>query len=240
MTARERLIVALDTADLGEATELAARLRGRVGGFKIGLELFVAEGPRAVERVRKASEAPIFLDLKLHDIPNTVRGAAASAARLGIRWLSLHALGGEEAIRRARQAALDAARKAGLEPPKLLAVTILTSHAPGELSRIGIEGSPSEAALRLAELARSAGAGGIVCSPLEVASVRKLFPEGELVVAGVRPRGLLVAGDDQARAAGPAEAVERGADRIVVGRPITGAPDPAEAAARVVRELEGG
>lgn len=239
MTGGERFIVALDTPSAEAAARLAAVLRGRVGGLKIGLELFVSSGPAVVATLREAGGLPVMLDLKLHDIPSTVAGAVAAAARLGAAWVTVHALAGEQALRRAREAALEAASAAGLRPPRLLAVTILTSHAAADLARLGIEGSPAEAVVRLARLAREAGADGAVCSPLEVAAVREAFAGGEIVVPGVRPAGRRPPADDQARTATPAEAVARGADRLVVGRPVTAASDPVAAVEELVRDLEG-
>jgi orotidine-5'-phosphate decarboxylase len=233
-------MVALDTPDADGAAALARRLRGRVGGFKIGLELFNSGGAALVPRIRDAGDA-VFLDLKLHDIPNTVAGAAAAIARRGVSYFTVHALGGAAMIRRGVEAAGEAARAAGLEPPLLLAVTVLTSHDDDELSHIGLAGPCASAVLRLAALARDAGAGGVVCSALEVAAVRDTFPRGTLVVPGIRPaQGAVgaVGSDDQARTAGPAAAVARGADLLVIGRPITRAPDPVAAAEAIVDELE--
>jgi orotidine-5'-phosphate decarboxylase len=233
---KDRILVALDTPDVDRAVRLAGELAGRVGGLKIGLELFVSTGPDGVARLRDEG-LEIFLDLKLHDIPNTVAGAAAAAASLGVTYLTVHALGGDEMIRRGVEAANEGAAAAGHPAPILLAVTILTSHDEASLGRIGIAGPSADAVPRLTRLARDAGAGGVVCSPLEVASVRRVFPEGVLVVPGIRPRGAGPAGDDQARTAEPARAVRDGADRIVVGRPITGSDDPRAAAEAIVREL---
>ncbi len=239
MTARERVLVAFDTPEAEVALRLAAALRGQVGGFKVGLELFASRGPAIVAKIRD-SGLPIFLDLKLHDIPNTVAGAAAAAARLGVAWLTVHALGGPEMIRRAAEASAAAAVGVGLPAPTILAVTLLTSQSAADLEGLGIEGPPERAVLRLARLALEAGAGGIVCSALEVASVREIFPQGELVVPGIRPAGASPDCDDQVRVATPAGAIARGADRVVVGRPITRAQDPVAAAEAIVREIEAG
>jgi orotidine-5'-phosphate decarboxylase len=224
----ERIFVALDTGDRERALDLARRLEGRVGGFKVGLEAFVALGPSIVREIA-AQGLPVFLDLKLHDIPNTVAGAAAAASRLGASFLTVHALGGAEMIRRAVDAFPDAC---------ILAVTILTSHDEESLSRLGIAGPPSEAVARLAAIAREAGAGGLVCSPLEIAQARRAHPAGTLVVPGIRPAGS--APDDQARVATPAAAIRAGATRLVIGRPITGAADPAAAAEEIAREIARG
>jgi orotidine-5'-phosphate decarboxylase len=239
MTAEERILVALDTADPQRARALASALAGQVGGFKIGLEAFVACGPGLVEEIRGLGQA-VFLDLKLHDIPNTVAGAAAAAARLGVELLTVHALGGREMVARAVAASREAA-PAGSAPPLVLAVTILTSQDDASLTACGIDGGSARAVARLAELARDAGAGGAVCSPLEVAEVRRVFPEGLLVVPGIRPaEGAGAARGDQARVSTPWDAVRAGADRIVVGRPITGAADPVEAAAAIADDIRRG
>ena len=237
MKAHERILVALDTPNRRRALDLAGTLGGRVGGVKVGLELFTAAGPEIVHELRE-SGVDVFLDLKLHDIPNTVAGAASAAARLGVTFLTVHALGGPEMIRRGVQASAEAAAEAGHPPPVVLAVTILTSHDDDDLRRIGVEGTGREAVTRLAELARDSGAGGIVCSPLEIAEVRRAFPSAKLVVPGIRPAELSVGRDDQARTATPAEAVRAGADRIVIGRPITAAPDPAVAAEVIARGID--
>jgi orotidine-5'-phosphate decarboxylase len=236
MRPEERTFVALDTGDVRRARELAKVLAGRVGGFKIGLTAFVACGPSLVSEMRDLGHV-VFLDLKFHDIPNTVAGAAASASRLGVSFLTVHALGGPSMIARAVES-VRAAAPPGSDPPVVLAVTILTSHDDASLRRIGIDGTCADAVPRLAELARDAGAGGVVCSPLEVASARRAFPAGVLVVPGIRPGapGSRPA-DDQARVATPAEAVRAGADWIVVGRPITEAEDPAAAADAIADDI---
>jgi orotidine-5'-phosphate decarboxylase len=233
---RDRIFVALDTPDPERARALARALSGRVGGFKIGLEGFVANGPALVAEMRDAGHV-VFLDLKLHDIPNTVEGAAAGAARLGISFLTVHALGGSAMIARAVQAC-GAHAPTGATPPVVLAVTILTSHDDASLARIGIVGPAAAAVPRLAALAREAGALGLVCSPLEVAAARQAHPEGILVVPGIRPATPGPrAPDDQARVATPGDAVRAGADRIVVGRPITEAADPVAAAEAIADDI---
>jgi orotidine-5'-phosphate decarboxylase len=236
MTPRERIFVAIDTPDPARARNLARMLTGRVGGFKVGLEAFVASGPSLVRELRDDGHI-VFLDLKLHDIPNTVEGAAAAAARLGVGFLTVHALGGPEMISRAVKAC-EASAVAGDVPPVVLAVTILTSHDDASLARVGIDGRCADAVSRLATLAREAGAGGLVCSPLEVAAARRVHPAGILVVPGIRPASPGPRKpDDQARVATPADAVRAGADRIVVGRPITEAPDPAAAADAIAEDI---
>ncbi len=228
---KDRLIAALDVPALDEARSLCRQLAGHVGLAKVGLELFVAEGARAV-RVAQDAGLPVFLDLKLHDIPNTVEGAARSAARLGIRMLTVHAAGGRKMIGAAR-AGLESA--AG-ERPLLLAVTVLTSLAPADLAAQSIDGSVEEHVVRLARLAVEAGADGLVCSPHEVAAIRAALGAAPvLVVPGIRPAGS--APGDQARAATPRAALDAGADYLVVGRPLREAADPAQAARRIAEEI---
>lgn len=209
-----RLIAALDTADAGQARRWAEALAPHCGLFKLGLEFFVANGPDGV----RGFPAPVFLDLKLHDIPNTVAGAVRSALTLGVRMLTLHAAGGAAMIAAAR----NAAEQAGSERPLLLAVTVLTSLDAASLAATGVADAPTGQVLRLARLALSAGADGLVCSPQEVAVLRDaLGSTPTLVVPGIRPRG--TASGDQARTLTPREAIAAGADWIVVGRPITAA-----------------
>ena len=226
-----RLIVALDTADLARATALARALAGEVGLVKVGLELFVAEGPRAVAEIA-ALGAPVFLDLKLHDIPNTVAGAVRSANALGAAMLTVHAAGGAEMISAARSAA----EAAGAARPMILAVTVLTSLGAADLAATGVAGGPVQQVLRLARLAVESGADGIVCSPREVAPLRDaLGPGVPLIVPGIRPAG--ADAGDQKRVMTPAEALAAGADWLVIGRPITGAADPAAAARAIAASL---
>ena len=226
-----RLIAALDTPDLARAESLAGALAPRCGALKVGLELFGAAGPEAVRRIAAAG-APVFLDLKLHDIPNTVAGAVRALLPLRPAMLTLHAGGGAAMVVAAREAA----EAGGRERPILLAVTVLTSLDAAALAETGVAGGPVQQVLRLARLAMAAGADGLVCSPQEVAKIRDALGEAPLlVVPGVRPAGS--AAGDQARTATPAEAVAAGADWIVVGRPITGAGDPAAAAAAIAAGL---
>ena len=229
MTPRERLIVALDVPQAEAARELVERLKGRVGMFKVGSQAFTAAGPELVREIVARGER-VFLDLKFHDIPNTVAGAVASTAALGVSLATVHGLGG--------RAMLEAA--AGALPAmgtKLLAITILTSHDDGTLGEIGIGGRVADSVKRLALLASDAGMDGVVASPHEVATIREACGPGFLIVTpGIRPAG--AAAGDQARAATPAAALAAGADYLVVGRPITEAKDPAAAADAIVRELE--
>ena len=221
------ICAALDFPTWSAAEPFARAVAPAVGVLKVGLELFAAEGPAAV-RAAAALGRPVFLDLKLHDIPNTVEGAARAAARTGASLLTVHAAGGSEMI---------AAAVCGAGPDvKVLAVTVLTSLDAAALRAIGLEGPPQEAVVRLAQLAVVAGAGGLVCSPHEVAAVREAVGEEPLlVVPGVRPAG--AAKGDQARVATPAEAVRAGADVIVIGRPLREAADPAAAARAIEASL---
>ncbi len=219
MSAGPRLIVALDYPDRAGALEMAARLDPARCAVKVGKELFTAAGPAVVEALQ-ARGFRVFLDLKFHDIPNTVAGACRAAAALGVWMLNVHALGGRRMMEAAREAVAHAA-----EPPVLLAVTVLTSMGPGDLAEVGLEGPPEAAVLRLARLARASGMDGVVCSPRELSALRTaLGPEFRLVTPGVRPAG--AARGDQRRTATPAEAVAAGADHLVIGRPVTRSDDP--------------
>ncbi len=227
MTGREHLCAALDFPAWAAAEPFARAVGPEVGLLKVGLELFAAEGPAAV-RAAAALGRPVFLDLKLHDIPHTVEGAAGRAAASGASLLSVHASGGREMLRAA-------VRGAGGQMG-VLAVTVLTSLDAAALASIGLAGPPGEAAVRLALLAIEAGVRGLVCSPLEVAAVRAAVGRAPLlVVPGVRPAG--TAAGDQARVATPAEAIRAGADVLVIGRPLRDAPDPAAAARAIAAAL---
>ncbi len=229
-SARQRLIVALDVPDASAALELVSRLEGACGWFKVGLELFVAAGPAILEPILKRGFS-IFLDLKFHDIPNTVAGAVRSASQLGARMMTVHASGGPAMLSAARHA-LDGVAN----PPELLAVTMLTSMDADQTAAIGLGRSPSDQAELLARMALRAGMRGLVCSPQEVAALRALAgPEAVLVVPGIRPPGSNAA--DQKRIAAPAETLRLGASYLVVGRPITQAPDPAAAATAILNEM---
>ena len=239
MLAHERIWVALDTPEPQQAMKLVRDLSSLVGGFKVGLQLFSRCGPEIITEIRSSGGA-VFLDLKLHDIPNTVAGAAAALGRLGVHYFTVHCSGGEQMIRSGIAAASTAADAAGFPPPVCLGVTVLTSIDEAALQQIGLAGPASTAVTRLAELAGRAGAGGVVCSPLEVARVRDVLPDVTLVVPGIRPAVGTVKGDDQARTATPAWAVKQGADLLVIGRPITGAADPAAAAQAIAAEIAAG
>ncbi len=224
---RDRLAFPLDGADLDEATRWMEKLASRVGVMKVGLELFVAAGPAAVKRVHQHGAA-CFLDLKLHDIPATMAGAAARAAELGVRYLTVHASAGPTALREVVKAV------AGSQT-RVLAVTVLTSLDTQELSAVGHADAPSALAERLAKVAIGAGVAGLVCSPHEVARLRALNSAIELVVPGIRPEGSAVG--DQKRVATPAAAIADGADVLVVGRPIRDSVDPLAAADAILAAL---
>lgn len=228
--ARRRLIVALDVADSKSAMRLVAELEGTCQWFKVGLELFVAAGPAVLEPIIERGHN-VFLDLKLHDIPNTVAGAIRSAAGLGVRMLTLHAGGGPVMM-----AAAKAALAGVANPPELLAVTVLTSMDSGQLHSVGVDRTPGSQVELLAKIGLEAGIRGFVCSPHEVAALRALTgPEGVLVIPGIRPAAAAIG--DQKRVAGPAEALRLGASYLVVGRPITQAPNRAEAANAILEEM---
>ena len=214
---------------------MVRRVAPEAGVLKVGLEAFVAEGPALVREV-VAAGAEVFLDLKLHDIPNTVGRAAAAAIATGASIVNCHASGGRDMMRAFGDEGRAAAAKAGQPAPKLIAVTVLTSLDAAALAAVGISGSPREAAVRLAVLAKDSGLDGVVCSPEEIASIRAACGRDFLlVVPGVRPAG--AAPGDQKRLATPADAIRAGADLLVVGRPITAAADPAAAARAVVAEI---
>jgi orotidine-5'-phosphate decarboxylase len=231
-SARQRLIVALDVPDASAAVALAARLEGRCRWFKVGLELFVAAGPAVLEPLLKRGHS-IFLDLKFHDIPNTVAGAVRSAAALGVHMITVHAAGGP-AMLAAAQAALEGVPN----PPQILAVTMLTSMDAAQMTATGLDRSPAGQVGLLARMGLDAGIRGFVCSPQEVGALRALAgPQAVLVVPGIRPTGSAVG--DQKRIATPADTLRMGASYLVVGRPITQAPDPAAAAQAIVEEMAG-
>jgi len=229
MNARDRLIVALDVPAAADAAALVDALAGKVGMFKVGGQLFTAAGPDFVRALAARGER-VFLDMKYHDIPNTVASAVSAACQLGVSLITVHALGG--------QAMMEAA--AGAMPAigaRLLAVTVLTSHDTDSLGAVGLESDVPRNVQRLARLAKAAEADGVVASPHEVPLIREACGRDFLVVTpGIRPTGARAG--DQARAATPAAALAAGADYLVVGRPITEARDPAAAAAAIVREME--
>jgi orotidine-5'-phosphate decarboxylase len=224
------VFVAIDTTDLEYARALAERLKPHIGGIKLGLEFFSAHGPAGV-RAFSGLDLPIFLDLKFHDIPNTVAGAVRAAAGLGGDILNVHAAGGPAMLKAAGEAA-----RAVNPKIKVIAVTVLTSLADGDLDLVGQRGPAAEQVLRLAGLTRESGLDGVVCSAHEIKALRaKLGPDFLLVVPGIRPKGSDLG--DQQRVMGPKEALDAGASLLVIGRPITAAPDPVEAARAIAQSL---
>ena len=220
------VFVAIDTPGLQRATELAQALRGSIGGVKLGLEFFCANGPEGVARIAEIG-IPLFLDLKLHDIPNTVAGAMRSLAPLLPAIVTVHAAGG--------RAMLEAAKAAAGHNTKVVAVTVLTSLDQSDLRSIGVDDAPHDQVQRLAALARDSGLDGIVCSGAEVKAAHSAWTDGFFVVPGVRPEGSAVG--DQKRVVTPGAAVADGASILVIGRPITEAADPAAAAREIAASL---
>jgi orotidine-5'-phosphate decarboxylase len=233
----DRILIALDVPSASEALALADRLRGAVGGYKIGHQLFTAEGP-AVVRELVARGDRVFLDLKYHDIPNTVAGAIASAAKLGVWMVNVHAGGGEAMMAAARKSADDAA---GSGPrPLVIGVTVLTSFDEATLRSIGVARSPLEQVVHLARMAQAAGLDGVVSSPQETTAIRDACGSDFLIVTpGIRGGAAAAGPDDQQRTSTPAGAMAAGSSYLVIGRPLTGAPDPRAAAERVGAEMAG-
>lgn len=228
----QRVLVAIDTPDVGRAVELVARVKNDVGGIKLGKEFFTARGPQGVRAVLDGADLPLFLDLKFHDIPNTVAGAVRSTLGLKPFMVNVHASGGAAMM----AAAAAAAMSAGEDRPLVIGVTVLTSMGSDELSDIGVGGGVEGQVVRLAQLAQASGLDGVVCSAKEITAIRKACgPDFILVTPGIRPSW--AASDDQKRIVTPKDAVERGADYLVIGRPITGADDPGAAARKIAAEI---
>ena len=230
------IIAALDVSSADKAIVLAEQVAPAVGAFKIGSELFTAAGPEIVRRIR-GTGAAVFLDLKFHDIPNTVAKAVASAVRLDVQMLTIHASGGPAMMRAAEESAQETARHLGRPAPLILGVTILTSFDGNELASIGLSSTVAQQVERLAALATKSGLRGLVCSPLELAGLRQILPETiQLVTPGIRgpddPAG------DQKRTLSPKEAMNAGANWLVVGRPIHGVTEPRVAAERILQSLQ--
>jgi len=229
------IIVPLDVSDRDTALRLTETLAGSVGAVKVGKELFVTAGPDIVREIR-ATGASVFLDLKFHDIPNTVAKAIAAATRLDVQMLTIHTSGAGTMMAAAEKAAQDTAQELGQEPPLVLGVTVLTSMDGDDLSQIGVSATPEEQVERLAKLAADAGLRGLVCSPLEIERLRAVLPAHvQLVTPGIRPAGSQAG--DQKRIMTPKDALRAGADWLVIGRPITQAEDPKAAAVQILESL---
>ena len=234
MKTRDRILVALDTTDVNQALSLSEKLAGLVGGVKLGKEFYTANGPGGVKKITKLG-IPVFLDLKFHDIPNTVAGAINAALRVNPFIINVHVSGGRAMLDKA----VKALEKKGNQKPMLIGVTLLTSMDKTDLYEIGINGSISKHVSKLALLAQSAGLDGVVCSANEIGAIRKKCGENfKLIVPGIRPNWANQ--NDQKRCVIPSEAIERGADFLVIGRPITQASSPVDAVKKIVEEIDAG
>jgi orotidine-5'-phosphate decarboxylase len=234
---RNPIIAALDVPTAEQALKLAEQIAPVVGAFKIGSELFTAAGPDIVKRVR-ATGASVFLDLKFHDIPNTVAKAVASSVRLDVQMLTIHTSGGGEMMHAAEKSAQDTAKSLGLPAPLVLGVTVLTSSNNETLAEIGCEPDMVKQVLRLAQLAVKSGLRGLVCSPLEIVALRKILPAHiQLVTPGIRSGTDILPADDQKRALTPREAIQAGANWIVIGRPIYAAENPRAMAEKILESI---
>lgn len=237
MDARDRLIFALDVTTLDEVKRWLELLKGYVRCIKVGKELFVSNGPDVVRLIRDEGYE-VFLDLKFHDIPSTVAGASKGVARLGVKMFTIHALGGLEMMESVRVAVEEESKRRGLSRPLILAVTVLTSLREEELREVGIERDIRGEVLHLSRLSKRAGLDGVITSPLEVEMIKREIGEDFIVVTpGIRPASSLL--KDQKRTATPSEAIRKGSDYIVIGRPIMDAPDPVSVVKRIISEMEG-
>ncbi len=233
---RNPIIVALDLPDADAALRLASEIHDCVGAFKVGKELFTAAGPDLVKRIRGTGGSGFF-DLKFHDVPNTVAKAVASSVRLDVQMLTVHTSGGSEMMRAAVESSVETANRTGKNPPLVLGVTVLTSFDANGLAEIGVEGDVAKQVDRLARLAVNSGIGGLVCSPLEIAGLRQWLPrEVQLVTPGIRPANSTK--DDQKRTLSPREAIEAGANWLVIGRPIYAATNPRKAAEEILATIQ--
>jgi len=236
---QDKLIIALDVETAQRALDLFDALRDVAGMFKIGSQLFTAAGPDIVRKI-VARGGRVFLDLKFHDIPNTVAAAGVEVTRLGVSIFNIHASGGTEMMTRAAEAASETARREGFLKPKVIAVTLLTSLDAAVLRQIGISGDARTSVAQLARAAATCGLDGVVASPHEIQIIRETVPNPDFIIVtpGIRPDS--IATDDQRRVMTAADAIRAGSDYLVVGRPITGAADPVAAANAIVTEIEGG
>lgn len=237
MKIRNPIVVALDVDTSEQALSLVERLRGTVGMFKVGKQLFTAAGPDIVRRIIGMGEQ-VFLDLKFHDIPNTVAKAGIEAARLGVSIFNVHAMGGSKMMRATVDALTETVEREGIARPLILGVTVLTSHTQESLSEVGIERKLEDEVVALAQLCETSGINGVVASPQEIVPIRKAVdnPGFVILTPGVRPAGAAL--NDQSRVMTPGEAITAGANFLVVGRPITAADDPVMAASKILEEIE--
>jgi orotidine-5'-phosphate decarboxylase len=238
LAAKDKLIIALDVETPTKALDLVKQLHSVAGMFKVGSQLFTSAGPQIVRDII-ALGSKVFLDLKFHDIPHQVAGAARAAAELGVSLFTIHASGGSEMMRRAVEAAAEAGEKGGTRSA-VLAISVLTSMDATSLSQIGITSTPNESVLRLVKLAEASGVDGVVASPQEIETIRQTMtnPHFLIVTPGIRAANNEPASEDQKRVATPEAAIAAGASYLVVGRPITGAPDPVAAAHAIVAEMQ--
>lgn len=234
---RNPIVVALDVDSARQALSLVDQLRGTVGMFKVGKQLFTAEGPDVVRRIIGMGER-VFLDLKFHDIPNTVAKAGVEAARLGVSIFNLHAMGGSKMMRAAAETLNEVVEREKMPRPMILGVTVLTSHTQESLNEVGIERKLEDEVVALARLCASSGIDGVVASPQEIVPIRKAVdnPRFAILTPGVRPAGAAL--DDQSRVMTPAEAIKAGSNFLVIGRPITAADDPVLVAQKILEEIE--
>jgi orotidine-5'-phosphate decarboxylase len=239
LAVKDKLIIALDVDTPSKALDLAKQLRGVAGMFKVGSTLFTSAGPQIVRDII-ALDSKIFLDLKFHDIPHQVAGAARAAAELGVSLFTVHASGGSEMMKRAVDSVNEVAEKTG-HHAAVLAISVLTSIDASTLSQIGVTSTPAESVVRLVHLAEAAGVDGVVASPQEIETIRRGVSNRQflIVTPGIRPSENEPQREDQKRVATPAAAIKAGASYLVVGRPITGASDPLKAAETIVKEMEG-
>lgn len=235
--AKNKLIIALDVDTAPKARDLFTALRDVAGMFKIGMQLFTAAGPAFVSEIVN-SGGRVFLDLKYHDIPNTVAAAGVEAARLGVSILNVHAAGGSEMMRRTAEAVAAVSEREGLTRPKVIAVTLLTSADAGVLAEIGVAATPEQQVVKMAQLTSASGLDGVVASPLEVSAIRAAVAARDflIVTPGVRPSGTTA--NDQRRLLTPGKAIREGSDYLVIGRPIIEAADPVHAAREILSEID--